>query len=110
MNNCTLYVTAYLRAPLPSVSPGQINAQLPLEFTERKSVSLYLRTAHADGSVTATTPIATTIVPQNPGIFALPGNDPRPGIVYHGSSQAFDLVDLNGIPQLGDTATLSDWA
>jgi len=56
--------------------------------------------------VTATTPIATTIVPQNPGIFAYPGRDPRPAIVYHASSQAFDIVDLNGIPQEGDAATL----
>ena len=26
--------------------------------------------------------------------------------MYHGSSQAFDIVDFNGIPQTGDTATL----
>ena len=60
-----------------------------------------------NGTVSATTPIATTIVPQNPGFFALGGNDPRPGIVYHGSSQAFDIVDLNGLPQAGDSAILS---
>ena len=106
MNNCTLYADG-IRTPLLYVSPTQINAQMPLEFTDRTSVSLYLRTVHADGTVTATTPIATTIVPQNPGIFALGGNDPRPGIVYHASSQAYDIVDINGIPQVGDTATIS---
>ena len=105
MNNCVLYVDG-VRAPLLYVSPTQVNAQMPLEFSDRTSVSVYLRTAHADGSVTATTPIATTIVPQNPGIFAYPGRDPRPGIVYHASSQAFDIVDLNGIPETGDAATL----
>jgi uncharacterized protein (TIGR03437 family) len=105
MNNCILYVDGD-KAPLLYVSPTQINAQMPLDFTDRTSVSLYLRTAHADGTVTATTPIAATIVPQNPGIFASPGNDPRPGIVYHASSTAFDIVDINGIPQVGDTATL----
>jgi len=105
MNNCSLYVDG-VKAALTYVSPTQINAELPIEFTDRTSVSLYLRTTHADGSVTATTPIATTVVPQNPGLFALGGNDPRPGIVYHGSSQAFDIVDFNGIPQTGDTATI----
>jgi uncharacterized protein (TIGR03437 family) len=105
MNNCVLYVDG-VRAPLLYVSPTQVNAQMPLEFLDRTSISLYLRTQHADGSVTATTPIATTIVPQNPGIFAYPGRDPRPGIVYHASSQAFDIIDLNGIPQEGDAANL----
>ncbi len=106
MNNCILYVDG-VRAPLLYVSPTQLNAQMPLDFTDRTSVSLYLRTTHADGSVTATTPIAVTIVPQNPGLFALPGGDPRPGIIYHASSAAFDIVDINGIAQVGDTATLS---
>jgi uncharacterized protein (TIGR03437 family) len=106
MNNCVLYVDG-VRAALLYVSPTQINAELPIEFSDRTSVSLYLRTAHADGTVTATTPIATTVVPQNPGLFALGGNDPRPGILYHASSQAFDIVDFNGIVQTGDTATIS---
>jgi uncharacterized protein (TIGR03437 family) len=95
-----------VKAALLYVSPTQVNAELPIEFTDRTSVSLYMRTTHADGSVTASTPIATTIVPQNPGLFALGGNDPRPGIVYHGSSQAFDIIDLNGLAQAGDTATI----
>lgn len=106
MNNCVLYVDG-VKAALLYVSPTQVNAEMPIEFTDRTSVSLYMRTTHADGTVTATTPIATTIVPQNPGLFALGGNDPRPGIVYHGSSQAFDIVDFNGLPQTGDTATIS---
>lgn len=106
MNNCILYVDG-TRAPLLYVSPTQLNAQMPLDFSDRSSVSLYLRTTHADGTVTATTPIAVTIVPQNPGLFALPGSDPRPGIIYHASSTAFDIVDVNGIAQVGDTATLS---
>jgi uncharacterized protein (TIGR03437 family) len=105
LNDCALYVDG-VRAPLLYVSPTQVNAQMPLEFTDRTSVSVYLRTQHANGTATATTPIATTIVPQNPGIFALSGSDPRPGVVYHGSSQAYDIVDLNGIPQEGDAATL----
>jgi uncharacterized protein (TIGR03437 family) len=106
LNGCTLYVDG-IRAPLLYVSPTQVNAQMPMEFTDRTSISLYMRNAHMDGTVTASTPIATTIVPQNPGLFALPGNDPRPGIVYHASSSAYDVVDINGLPQVGDTATLT---
>ena len=106
MNNCIVYMDG-IRAPLLYVSPTQINAQVPLTFLDRTSSSLYLRTTHADGTVTATTPIAVTIVPQNPGLFAGPGNDPRPGIVYHASSAAYDIVDLNGIAQVGDSVTLS---
>jgi uncharacterized protein (TIGR03437 family) len=105
LNDCALYVDG-VRAPLLYVSPTQVNAQMPLEFLDRTSVSLYVRMQHADGTVSATTPVATTIVPQNPGIFALSGNDPRPGVVYHASSQAFDIIDINGIPQEGDVAAL----
>ena len=65
MNNCTLYVDG-VKAPLEYVSPTQINAEMPVEFSDRSSVSLYIRNTHANGTVTATTPIATTIVPQNP--------------------------------------------
>ncbi len=106
MNNCSLYVDG-IKAPLLYVSPTQINAEMPVEFTDRTSVSLYLRTAHANGAVTATTPIGRALVPPNPGLFATGGNDPRPGIVYHASSEAFDIIDFNGIPQTGDTATIS---
>ena len=106
LNGCTLYVDG-LRAPLLYVSATQVNAQMPFEFVDRTSISLYMRNAHASGVITATTPIATTIVPQNPGLFALTGNDPRPGIVYHASSSAFDIVDVNGLPQVGDIATLT---
>ncbi len=106
MNNCILYMDG-IRTPLLYVSPTQINAQVPLTFGDRTSSSLYLRTTHANGTITATTPIAVTIVPQNPGLFAYPGNDPRPGIVYHASSTAYDIVDINGLPQVGDTATLT---
>jgi uncharacterized protein (TIGR03437 family) len=105
MNNCVVYMDG-VKAALLYVSSTQINAEMPIEFSDRSSTSMYVRTVHADGSVTATTPIAITVVPQNPGLFALPGNDPRPGIVYHASAQAFDIIDLNGLAQTGDTATI----
>jgi hypothetical protein len=95
-----------VRAPLTMVSPGMITAQVPFEFLDRTSISAYVRTQHADGSVTATTPVAVTIVPQNPGIFAESGPDPRPGIVMHGSVNASGTVSVDGSIQAGDTATV----
>jgi uncharacterized protein (TIGR03437 family) len=106
LNGCTVYVDG-VAAPLLYASPTQINAQMMEEAQDRTSVSLYVRSVHADGSVTVTSPVAATIVPQNPGIYALSGNDPRRGIVYHGSSSAFDLIDVDGTIQAGDVATVT---
>jgi hypothetical protein len=77
------------------------------EAQDRTSVSIFVRNQHSDGTVTVSTPVAATIVPQNPGLFAQPGNDPRPGIVYHGSSSAFDLVGVDGTIQAGDVAAIT---
>src|SRR5215469_7813668 len=106
INGCTLYVDGVAQ-PLLYVSPTQINAQMMQETADRSSISLYVRNAHADGSVTAGSPVATTIVPQNPGIFAEAGNDPRPGIVYHGTSNAFDLIGVDGTIQAGDVGSVT---
>jgi uncharacterized protein (TIGR03437 family) len=106
LNGCTLYVDG-VAAPLLYASPTQINAQMMEEAQDRTSVSVYVRSQHANGTVTATAPIAVTIVPQNPGIYALPGNDPRRGIVYHGSSSAFDLVGVDGSIQAGDVPSIT---
>jgi uncharacterized protein (TIGR03437 family) len=106
LNGCTLYVDG-VAAPLLYASPTQINAQMMEEAQDRTSVSMYVRSQHANGSVTVTVPVAATIVPQNPGIYALPGNDPRRGIVYHGSSSAFDLIDVDGTIQAGDVGSIT---
>jgi uncharacterized protein (TIGR03437 family) len=106
LNGCTLYVDG-VAAPLLYASPTQLTAQMMEESQDRTSVSIYVRSQHADGSVTVTTPVATTIVPQNPGIYALSGNDPRRGIVYHGTSSAFDLIDVDGTIQAGDVGSIT---
>jgi uncharacterized protein (TIGR03437 family) len=106
LNGCTLYVDGVAQ-PLLYVSPTQINAQMMQETQDRTSISLYVRNVHADGSVTAGSPVATTIVPQNPGIFAEAGNDPRPGIVYHGTSNAFNLIGVDGTIQAGDVGSVT---
>ena len=95
------------RAPLLYVSPTVINAQIPLPYADTTSVSLYVWTRHADGSVTATTPVPVTIVAQNPGIFAGGGNDPRPGVVYHGTPFANALVSVDGSINVGDVGTIT---
>jgi uncharacterized protein (TIGR03437 family) len=106
LGGCTVFIDG-MKAPLLYVSPTQINAQMPFETLDRTSTSLLIQTQHGDGSVTATTPVAATIVPQNPGLFAGEGNDPRPGIVYHASSFATDMIDVDGTIQAGDTGTLT---
>lgn len=93
--------------PLLYVSPTQINVQLPLFYVDRTSTSIYVRTTHADGSLTVTAPIASTIVTQSPGIFADPGNDPRAGLIYHYSSGAMDAITVNGVVRAGDTGTIT---
>lgn len=103
---CELFIDGE-RAPLLYISPGQINAQMPEEYTDRTSVSMYVRDTQADGTINVSSPIAITIVPQNPGIFSLPGPDPRPGLVYHGSSSANDLISVDGVINAGDQAAIT---
>jgi uncharacterized protein (TIGR03437 family) len=96
-----------VQAPLLYVSPGQINAQVPFEFLDRTSSSVYVRTVHADGSITVTSPIAMTIVPQNPGIFASAGTDPRPAVMMHGSAYASGTVSVDGSINAGDVGSVT---
>jgi uncharacterized protein (TIGR03437 family) len=103
---CQLLADGVL-TPLLYVSPTQINAQMPLEFTDRTSVSVYARNTHADGSVSVTSPVAVTLVPQNPGIFAQYGPDPRPGLVYHGSSSAIATIQFAGTINAGDVGNIT---
>jgi uncharacterized protein (TIGR03437 family) len=96
-----------MRAPLLYVSPGLINAQMPVEVNDAQSVTAYVRVQHADGTVTVTTPIGVPIVPENPGIFADYGTDPRPAIAQHGSSYATGTVQIDGSPKAGDAPFIS---
>jgi len=95
-----------IRAPLYFVSPTQINAQMPVEVADTKSVSAYVRTVHADGSVTASNAIPVPIIPFNPGIFAAAGTDPRPAVAVHSSSHATGVISVDGTAKAGDVATV----
>lgn len=96
-----------IKAPLFYVSPTQINTQVPFEVNGSNGVSSFVRTVHNDGSITSTTAISVPIVPDNPGIFAEPGQDPRAGIVYHTSSNAIALVSVDGSILANDVATVT---
>jgi hypothetical protein len=96
-----------IRAPLFMVSPTQINTQIPWELIDTTSVSVYVRSLMSDGSVMVTTPVAVTIVTQNPGIFAQPGQDPRPGVILHGSSEAMGVVLVDGTVNANDVASVT---
>jgi len=89
------------------VSPTEIRAQVPFEVNDRTSINAYVRSVRRDGSVMVTTPVAVTIVPQNPGIFAQDGPDPRRAIAMHGSAQASGTVSVDGSINAGDVATVS---
>ena len=106
LNGCSVFIDG-MPAPLLSVSPVQIIAQMHGEVLDRSSVSLFARSVRAGGKVVATSPVAVTIVAQNPGLFALDGTDPRPGIVYHSSAYALGMVSVDGSVQQGDTVTIT---
>ena len=106
VNGCQLFADGD-PLPLLYVSPTQVNAQMPYEFTDRTSTSVFMRDAQANGTINVTAPIAVTIVPQNPGIFAQFGSDPRPALAYHGSSSAIAVILVNGSVQAGDVPTIT---
>jgi len=97
-----------IRSPLFYVSPTQINAQIPWEVNNTTSISSFVRSVAPDGTVTATTPVAATIVTQNPGIFIQSGATatPPPGVILHGSSYATGVILVDGSITPGDMVTV----
>jgi uncharacterized protein (TIGR03437 family) len=96
-----------IRAPLFFVSPTSINAQIPWEVNDTTSINAYVRSVMNDGTIMTTTPVAVTIVPANPGVFAQPNTSPSAGIVVHGSSQATGIVDVEGSVTATNIATVT---
>ena len=94
-------------APLTFVSPTQITAQVPWEFTSTTSINAYVRTV-MNGTVTFTSPVAVTIVAANPGLFTQPGtSNPQLGVARHYSSHATAIVSVDGTANAGDVATIT---
>lgn len=95
-----------IEAPLVSISPTEIVAQLPWEVQDAESSNAVVRSVLRDGSVSVSSAVNVSLIGQNPGIFALPGVDPRPGLVYHGSSFAQATVIVEGSAKENDKITL----
>ena len=96
-------------SPIMSVSPTTIVTQVPFNFTEKNSSSVYVRTVHADGSVTVTTASPIYLTPANPGMFAIP-NVPEPRPVFNAMHQATNpsaTVSIDGSVNAGDVATIT---
>ena len=103
--------------PLLYVSPTQINAQIPFEIAPATSISVYVRTTYANGTVAIANPAALPVAEGVPGFFAssvdATGNiisDPRPAIAMHYSSSAMGAIDLEltaVAPVAGDTASIT---
>lgn len=104
LGGATVYIDG-LQAPLLYVSPTQINAQMPYEVQDRTSVSVYVVNSSGSAPV-ATNAIGVVIVPQNPGLFAASGLDPRPGVVNHLTPYSAGLVSVDGTITAGDTASV----
>ena len=96
-----------IRSPLMLVSPTQINTQIPWEVSSSNSVNMFIRTTHADGSITVTTAVGVPIALQNPGIFAQVGPDPRVALAYHNSSYATATITISGTIAAGDIGTIT---
>ncbi len=105
LGGATVYIDG-IAAPLLYVSPTQINAQMPFEVNDRSSSSIYVVTNHASGGPTATNAIGTVIVPENSGLFANYGTDPRPGFVNHLTNYSSGLISVDGTITAGNTVSV----
>lgn len=96
------------QAPLLKVSPSQIISEVPFNFTDRDSSSVFVRTVHTDGSVSVTNASPINISPASPGLFGEPNaKEPRPAYAALHAPAATATVDLEGTVQAGDVATIS---
>ena len=99
-------------SPVLKVSPSQVVSQIPYEFTNRNSTSVYVRTVHNDGSVTITNAVPVYIAPADPGLFNAPAfnNQVRPWPAtraYHQPGNPTAVVSVDGSANAGDISTIS---
>jgi uncharacterized protein (TIGR03437 family) len=97
--------------PLLAVSPTQVQAQIPYDLTNRSAASFYVRTEHANGAVSVTTPISLKLASTSPGLFAFSGSEPRIGILLHAGDSETDggpPVDKQNPANPGEVLTI--WA
>ena len=90
-----------------SVSPNEVDAQVPFELIDTNSSSLYVRTQHNDGSVSVTTAVGLPISQEAPGIYAGTGPDSRPAVAAHYSSYAAGVISVDGTVQATDVVSVT---
>lgn len=96
-----------IRAPVLAVSPNQVDAQVPFELNDTNSSSLYVRTLHNNGTVTVTSAVGLPIFSLGaPGLYALPGPEPRQAVASHYSSYATGVISVDGVAAAGDVVTV----
>ena len=83
--------------PLLSVSPNEIQAQLPYDLGSGTSGSLYFR-----NSALISSAAAVRFVPASPGIFAIGKTEPRNGLLLHATQ---DQWPADGSPAKGTPIT-----
>jgi uncharacterized protein (TIGR03437 family) len=109
LGNTQVYFNG-IASPLFFVSPTQINAQIPWELQNETSINAYVRSVNPNGNAVVTTPVAVTIVTQNPGIFTqqIPSanGNLKPGVVLHASSHANGVILIDGSITPNDIATV----
>jgi len=85
--------------PLISVSPDEIQAQIPYDLSAGSSGSLYLRSLRDGGTVLMSSAAAVHFAPVSPGIFAVGKMEPRNGLLLHaGEEQPEDGSPAKGSP------------
>ncbi len=82
-------------APLPllSISPEEIQAQLPYTIGSASSANLYIRAERPDAAPLISNPIAVPLAPASPGLFAFTGTEPRIGILLHAAGDNNSAAD-----------------
>jgi len=96
-----------IRVGILSVSPTEVDVQVPYELVDTNSSSLYVRTLHNNGTITVTTAVGLQISEEAPGLYAAPGPEPRQVIASHYSSYATGVISVDGTPTAADTVTVS---
>lgn len=95
------------KLPLISVSPSQIQAQLPYNLSGTGS-SLYVRAKWSDGTMLLTNAAAIQLIPASPGLFALSGSEPRAGMLLHADAEAGAPVTADDPAKPGEVLRI--WA
>ncbi|MBV9267448.1 MAG: hypothetical protein JO061_14850, partial [Acidobacteriaceae bacterium] len=104
-----------LSAPLMYASPGQVIAQVPYfvdpnsHQPDRDSISVYVRTVHANGNITVTNAQPVVVAAAVPGLFGAPTqNEPRPAFgALHQAGNPSATISIDGSAQAGDVITIT---